>query len=253
MSNDASFISPTASRQGQMPKGSPPVLQPGTKFIQRATGATELRVSYKLNTVDVPLYLPTPQQASPSFNNYWLDSSETDELVLGVTLMTLVYLGVNSIPPPRYFLRCNKITAPIDTNPNFPDLVKAAGGYTTASGTGPAKAVLDANGKFQGFGKDSVDPSLTGISVYDDTAVAYIAKFVSASRRLDLINKIETIWTPEGNPPSFSNRNWKMSDIDENEIGPGAFYEYEVTSELSQQGGWYKGIYGAAARAKSWT
>lgn len=245
----ATWVSPTTKRQGQMVLGTL-WKQPGAKFIQRATGAVEYRVSYKCNTVDVPKFLPTPQSVSQDYDNFWLDESESDELTLGISIISLVYLGINQIPPPRYFLRCNKVTAPIDTNVNFSTLVTAAGGYTTNTGTGPAKAVVDSNGKFQGFGKDSTDPALVGIQVFDDTAVSYISKFVSSGRRTDLFGKIETICNPDGNPPGFDGgRNWKLSDIDENEIGLGAFYEYEVTWELSGQGGWYPGIYGAKARS----
>lgn len=248
----APWVTPTTQRQGQLVQGTPPRLQKGAKFIQRATGAIELRLQYKLNTVDVPQYLPTPQQVAQQYDNFWLDTSETDELELGITLMSLTYLGVNQIPPPRYFLRCNKISAPIDTNVNFPLLVNAAGGFTmdTAITPGnPGRAIQDAYGQFLKFGAGSLDPALIGVSTFDDTAISYVSKFVSASRRLDLIRKIETITTPDGNPPIFSNRNWKLSDITENEIGPAAFFEYEVLWELSGQGGWYPGIYGSTAQA----
>lgn len=231
----------TMKRQGAFPAGTPPQLQKKAQWQLKAVGTVDRIETYCVNTVDFLTYVPYINQEHPSIDGLWCVNVSSSDEALGLTYYTVTWEGVrmvyNAIPPPVYYLNGTRVSAPIETFKWFGDLISAATQIKGAATWDPD------SGKFLGFGKNSADPSLIGVQVYDDTAVTWRVSYLWPGYDRSWMSSLQKICIPKGPYPTLpGGRNWKLSDFSERSVAQ-QFNEYNLTFEASGPGGWAELIY----------
>ncbi|MDQ8206226.1 hypothetical protein QEH52_01800 [Coraliomargarita sp. SDUM461003] len=218
------------------------ILQPGASWSIEDTGVTRRYESYRCNSGDLFSLMPSRGTAHPIYPGLTVKRAQPQDLELGLCEYALEYSGVSGIDPissaspelpePVYSLSRSQGTEPITTHPNWDDIVDAAGA---------ANVKYDDNGIFLGFGKDSDDASLVGVTDYISFGAVFTKRYVSYGRPdLSGVGSIDT--PPPQAPTVGSGFNWLKVDASYEQEG----YVYSVNEAwmLSARGGWNAAIYG---------
>jgi hypothetical protein len=156
--------------------------------------------------------------------------------------VSYIYEGfINSLPAATYELSGTLTEEPIETHKDFEEFA----GTPSAPLNGavfldPETGKPTSDDELGVFSEFSVAGDKAGVSSYASPAVMWTETRFSVSEPSEL-GDLGEIDSPNGNPPSFSGRNWLLWDVSFRRRG--FIYEIRVSWKLSGRKGWDEDIY----------
>ena len=153
-----------------------------------------------------------------------------------------IYEGfINALPDSTYELSGTLTEEPIETHPDFEDFAGTPssplnGAVFLDPETGKP-TTDDAKGVFSEFG---ISGDKAGVSSYASPGVMWTETRYSTTKPTEL-GDLGQIDTPNGNPPTFSGRDWLLWDSSYRRRG--FIYEIRIAWKLSGRNGWDEDIY----------